>query len=683
MIMKKEDTFKILDPTQRPVEKDESELPGELLNGWHSIFAHLQSVVQAKPTDLFGQLLDQSRLYRGQLHAHLAQMQDRMDECHSASPELGKLSLQFEIIAIAHSIWMLSETIHVNPNQSIADSLGEWIRLETFRIDRNPPVRMDGGHPVLVGVEADSDHYWQWVHRLIMHGRTEMATRMLLANPKLGRALKELIHTRLTPLLTRLPYFSSSFSSSENDLAAFVARFSEWRSRVADVFKGRADNARINRLVDVLSGKTSALTAAASDWKELFVGYLLLRAPDARKADLADLALRCFKQKNEQKSPTPFSADDLILRVFRGDVLSVLAQWNGLMGARWVSAHLADLLLHCQAFEDRRVASSQVPVREHFLLEYSETLFGSSLWQLAPSYLAQCEQRGPACMAQLVETVPITSERVIHKLLSLCTVWNMGSSRRRIIQRAAAHHWSALPRPRAGSAVRWFLKADDGKGAREVCVEVVRRFLAKESGALQMLDEIVANVSPADSMSLKELTCVFSLHGYAQLRADIHRLRRALERVTEGDSRVEPPPKRSKMEVEEREEETGEIETEGEAAMLMRKIRLARYAALSVLHDLVVKEVAPRQSWPSLCAEAAALMTDTMHDLSEQCDLEATNVPSSGYMLTAKQASDLLIKLVDFDLLNKNYPMETFGKKIDLKATHLTMTRYLAAVYVS
>eukprot|EP01083_Nonionella_stella_P000210 656_1 len=77
MIMKKEDTFKILDPTQRPVEKDESELPGELLNGWHSIFAHLQSVVQAKPTDLFGQLLDQSRLYRGQLHAHLAQMQDR------------------------------------------------------------------------------------------------------------------------------------------------------------------------------------------------------------------------------------------------------------------------------------------------------------------------------------------------------------------------------------------------------------------------------------------------------------------------------------------------------------------------------------------------------------------------------------------------------------------------------
>eukprot|EP01083_Nonionella_stella_P238732 836397_1 len=359
MIMKKEDTFKILDPTQRPVEKDESELPGELLNGWHSIFAHLQSVVQAKPTDLFGQLLDQSRLYRGQLHAHLAQMQDRMDECHSASPELGKLSLQFEIIAIAHSIWMLSETIHVNPNQSIADSLGEWIRLETFRIDRNPPVRMDGGHPVLVGVEADSDHYWQWVHRLIMHGRTEMATRMLLANPKLGRALKELIHTRLTPLLTSLPYFSSSFSSSENDLAAFVARFSEWRSRVADVFKGRADNARINRLVDVLSGKTSALTAAASDWKELFVGYLLLRAPDARKADLADLALRCFKQKNEQKSPTPFSADDLILRVFRGDVLSVLAQWNGLMGARWVSAHLADLLLHCQAFEDRRVPAAR------------------------------------------------------------------------------------------------------------------------------------------------------------------------------------------------------------------------------------------------------------------------------------------------------------------------------------
>lgn len=161
------------------------------------------------------------------------------------------------------------------------------------------------------------------------------------------------------------------------------------------------------------------------------------------------------------------AVERVALRALNADLLGAL----GLMaqadpiGSRWLAAHLADLLHHCRQLpHDLLVPSTQLPLRDTYLLEYAEELLADEGQQYLPlaDYLSACfaeaAPRVRALLGLAVTRVRPRSETEAGRLLALCERFELEPEARSVLVAQAARRIAAR---RYGAAIRCLARAHD------------------------------------------------------------------------------------------------------------------------------------------------------------------------------------------------------------------------------
>jgi hypothetical protein len=282
----------------------------------------------------------------------------------------------------------------------------------------------------------------------------------------------------------------------------------------------------------------------------MFSAMLRFVDPARRKFDCAEMAMRCMLLMNHPH----LSEDDngtaawpkplrLLLAVLDTDITHAIQLLHSIVGDRWATAHLADLMGHAQAIEtvsldydndlnDPRyrskghpeqfmVADQQVGLREYFVLQYALQMgLGGRMpvhgthspngWRTAAIYLGAMTrtvelpcgtqvQLGRIAMETILTRQALVSERFTDKLVRACDNMDLPDVATRLCLARAMRWWclsdghtktSASTFEGVGNALLWANRAGPEHGRA-----LIRQVLS--AGNTAALDTLVDHLGPS------------------------------------------------------------------------------------------------------------------------------------------------------------------------------------------
>ncbi|WVZ68867.1 hypothetical protein U9M48_017749 [Paspalum notatum var. saurae] len=217
----------------------------------------------------------------------------------------------------------------------------------------------------------------------------------------------------------------------------------------------------LKNLLRIMMGNIKDLTAATSNWLELFASHFLYIKPFTVGFEgMHHLAQKCIQLK-------PPSGTNGLTGLFIG-VLSenpevVLAECTNNFGP-WLVTHAMELLTADNDYADimlheERPNLGGISLEELHRLVYAQVLCSHSLtWQIAPTYLSSCLNQGLGLLEILLLKQPIQDNRLVLKTLEICRLYELDNVSTNIMKVAGIYHWK---HGRKGSGVYWFQQAHD------------------------------------------------------------------------------------------------------------------------------------------------------------------------------------------------------------------------------
>ena len=414
------------------------QLFNDLLQVWNSLQDGVSELKDA--FDIRQTLLRNSRLYRAALGAHIGELDVCVKESRDPiwvipgtlpddiAKEYRKASKR---ISEYHVIFYLCEILFLSsvPEQTVTGQLLDWIHM-TFYPNVTVLKELESGS---VEYEAVEEEVWKILIAFIVQGCIREAGLCLEIVAHHEKSMEESKYLKVIgALLLELPMVGASTSIRE-----MMPRFNQWKQKCSHLLQNtkREKCERSTELLEIITGNEQRLVTSCS-WVELVIANLLYADPSQKRYHLRELVQRCVALKRFNIPDMP-PYQRILYAVFTEDVvlaLNLSAQFT----QSWFPAHLADLLFHSGALPEEDAGR----MRFSMVFAHVDALRNSQDHWAALQYLRYLESADArALMVNVLENIPLTSEKVVVRVHSTCISLNQPRSASFVAQSWAMKRW--------------------------------------------------------------------------------------------------------------------------------------------------------------------------------------------------------------------------------------------------
>ncbi|WWC60964.1 uncharacterized protein I303_103541 [Kwoniella dejecticola CBS 10117] len=320
----------------------------------------------------------------------------------------GKQDVDVELRArftTSYNILNLAEVLYLPTDGKgeglVGEEILDWVN------DVDPAPDNSQGNEIMSTKDPwDHPSFFPYISRCILRGFQLPAASFL-------RSLSHHPHPPISTLASLLAQHLSVFPRSTEErwrvdldfLRAHKLWLAKFRAELVNFTGGKAkgkwfgdDNKYQNMesdfrtIIELMEGKPARILEEASDWKEALGAWGILVDVDIRRDHLPEI-MGMILDKIPVDSTIP--EDSIQSALCSADIIKAL------MGCYdidiWLSAHLGDLLDKLELIPDDE-QRFEIPLRDHFLLEYTESLQNqpkySAFWRVICDYLNSAGAEG-------------------------------------------------------------------------------------------------------------------------------------------------------------------------------------------------------------------------------------------------------------------------------------------------
>ncbi|KAG5412904.1 hypothetical protein IGI04_000471 [Brassica rapa subsp. trilocularis] len=334
----------------------------------------------------------------------------------------------------------------------------------------------------LVGLQAieDDPRYWEVMSSALSVGWLEIVVKLLhlhgsyqldqLGNRETENGLVEAVAVLISKMPRMRPkleagMFGECFAAKPD----FMKTRERWQSQITKLecsafwvqCAHHPTREGLRNMLKIMMGIADCLSAATSNWMELFVSHLLYLRPFTKGLEgMHNLAQKCVESK-------PVNTSHKLLRLLIGilgeNTEVVLAVCSKEFGS-WMVAHAMELLTAGSEEGEVLVHEEQgnlggINREELHRLVYAQVLSSHALtWQIAPVYLSSCEKQGLGLLELLFYRQPVQDKQLLIKSLEICRLYELGYVSAKLMKISGVHHWK---HGRKGSGIFWLQQARD------------------------------------------------------------------------------------------------------------------------------------------------------------------------------------------------------------------------------
>lgn len=351
--------------------------------------------------------------------------------------------------------------------------------------------------------------YWQAIQRLVLVGWTADARDLLYLHSDMQAA--EDRHSMLAEnaaghlldqtdaLLRRMPLVQPiSGQSSEDGAYMSLAQYTDakeaWKGDCLKLLDSplwwddcqsrapeTAEGLRIT--LSIMAGDRQTIDDVAMSWLELVVGTLLYGLPSkgGTRQHVGTMVTQCLSQRLGAGHPSPPGQfltlmEELLPGAAEMDTPRVLSAVSQL--SLWFKAHMPDILTATP--QGRSALQTTLEheggdLTEKLTLAYAHSLMPyPSIWHVAAAYLAWCPFHGAAAMEQLLSHMRLDQGdvRLANQLVQQCQLYGLPQVGVGICRHMGTLHCQA---GRTAAALSWFIRGHDESRASDAVASVVRQ----------------------------------------------------------------------------------------------------------------------------------------------------------------------------------------------------------------
>jgi len=409
-----------------------------------------------------------SKEYRSVLTACLTDLNnapagDAMSDDVQGSPE-------YNYFADASTLWHLAELFLLSRNSAnrtsglIVGGLVEWIRDQHGEVTVHVETIIRGTQD---NAPFDEMLFYKTLTYLIVLKELDQAASLLTYHPECSPGGDDGFAV-IKHLLDTLPEMEGSTSQ-------YYRTWTVWRTECRNYISSPHLERfpKLQQICKLLSGYEDDIAAVGVEndmkWWDILVAKLQFTKPLAKLFDLEediDWAIRATHQDPHRLPPF----EKMIVATMSQlptDLIRDSCNYFGDQDGWWFASHLTDLFSAAGIWKNDTL-------KETFTLEFASALFSHpSLWSVGAMYLRSCGARGANYLPALLEKVPLESDRKALKVIRVCRNNNLKGLAGDICRVMGRR---AKQQDRIGSALAWFLRAEDGASVTQVADELLRRF---------------------------------------------------------------------------------------------------------------------------------------------------------------------------------------------------------------
>ncbi|GBP30831.1 Nuclear pore complex protein Nup85 [Eumeta japonica] len=471
----------------------------KLVNESNGTFLALQKVAEPiHNSDNLVELLKLSRQYRSVIRVCIENLQDAIEN-EKEGLKRNELTTCLTIFYSIECVWHLCEILFIDsiPGEIVLPHLLEWVRF-------NFPCHEQVAAQILEACEKGSEshsEYWPTVIGMIVQGRVDVVRALLRLHSK-----GDLNEFRLVDnTLKTMPVYTIYGGLSTGD---FMINWKHWQTECRARLSGTtfSSEPHLELIMRLIVGDYSAFELIRDryeSWFDLLGGWVMFKAPWARRHELAEHAHACAGMKS--RMPDHNRLHTIVLALCEGDLHQVIHEIQQVADNGWFATHLTDILYHSGKLNilDRHQTNVANRLRESLILEYGCMLMEhKSLWSVGLSYLGHCPTEGIRRAEILVERLALHSEKRVLRIIAEAKKYGL-----RDMACVSSRHASA---GRAGAALAWAVRARSAALASRAADTLLRRYVAtRQLSATDLLLSLGSAMLISDRLLLLGKYCEF------------------------------------------------------------------------------------------------------------------------------------------------------------------------------
>ncbi|CAN6918512.1 unnamed protein product [Brassica oleracea var. botrytis] len=399
--------------------------------------------------------------------------------------------------------WELMEMFYADKTclSWLPERLVDWLSDYDVLLSSSHPTiysKLEDFQKELVGLQAieDDPRYWEVMASALSVGWLEIVVKLLhlhgsyqldqLGNRETENGLVEAVAVLISKMPRMRPKLESGmFGECFAAKPDFMKTRERWQSQITKLecsafwvqCAHHQTREGLRNMLKIMMGNVDCLSAATSNWMELFVSHLLYLRPFTKGLEgIHNLAQKCVQSK-------PVNTSHKLLRLLIGilgeNTEVVLAVCSKEFGS-WMVAHAMELLTAGSEEGEVLVHEEQrnlggINMEELHRLVYAQVLSSHALtWQIAPVYLSSCEKQGLGLLELLFYRQPVQDNQLLIKSLEICRLYELSYVSAKLMKISGVHHWK---HGRKGSGIFWLQQARD-----EHCLKVISQQLFDSVG---------------------------------------------------------------------------------------------------------------------------------------------------------------------------------------------------------
>mmetsp|Transcript_3319 Transcript_3319/g.6329 ORF Transcript_3319/g.6329 Transcript_3319/m.6329 type:complete len:765 (+) Transcript_3319:143-2437(+) len=505
-------------------------------------------------------------------------------------------------LKLASATWHLIDILLLQDNDAPCNEMVDWVYTHFPRNNAPEETQELVNDAEVNGSESTS--FWDIVHGFMLRGDLPSAWAVLSldlryvaaqSNHASGVATasdEEVLHLfhNLRVLMLEMPRREGPLPQqqlklSDEDEAAwqaaafdcsdreFVSHWTEWRRAVSQLrHKNKSllknldeakNGSQLATVLAVLDGDIATIERLLQDdtWLHKLAANLLFVSPNQRKDEMEGIVAQLIQHSREtSRVEISESVQHLLETVFASKVAVTLQLLHEVVGDRWVTAHLAQILAQSGALQSASsgadefmLGDHEMDMREWFLVEYAVQLglggyqskrnaHSPASWRIAVKYLSTLDREvvlaqslpGPATAVTLgylyiemiTDRLDIVSDRHCSSVTRTCKAMNIPCEK--LINQRVMYWWcqnggrqkfvqDKLPSTLKGvsNALLWATKSEQGPS------NLLR--LISQSSNIDTLDILVESINPELMQPTKEFPseALRFLSEYARLHQNL------------------------------------------------------------------------------------------------------------------------------------------------------------------
>ncbi|XP_012284297.1 nuclear pore complex protein Nup85 [Orussus abietinus] len=482
----------------------------KLVNESNGVFLSIQKLKSSASVDLRVELLKHSKQYRSILRACVEGLQDISEK--SLPDKKSMLEHYMTIFYNVECVWHLTEILYVDtiPGDVVLPQLLEWVRFHF-------PSRELAAIKILakkaIGSDLENMNYWETVIGCALHGKLDMVRALLALHSKADQSA----FIAAENALKLMPVYNVYGGYSVNE---FIMRWKHWQLDLSSRLESRAfaGDSDLEAMMKMVVGEESAIwdfSKYTDAWYELLAAKLFYSSPCCKQPELARHA-----NNIAEKWQAGRHLDHVILALMESDLHQVIKEIQYMNDNGWFAAHLTDLLYHCGKLNviDKNQINVTQQLHESLILDYGSILMSHhSLWQCGASYLVQCPRQGLGRLELLLQTLPLTTEARIKKIIDIAKENGMNNV---VVSICKIQGMKCIRQGRLGSALAWALKAQDSAFATYIADQFLKQYAEQaELKCRDLLENLGSCMLVSDRLTFLGKYCEFhQMYGIGEFK---------------------------------------------------------------------------------------------------------------------------------------------------------------------